>query len=419
MPPQIIKTLWFQTAVYYLFIFLFFTVALVPFNIIVAYEIKGVPFHYIYIGGLTTLLVIVSFLGNPRLTVFDKWLILLAAGFSLSLIASVDRAHSARVLTGFVSKGVFIAFVAARILKTRTKDANTALILCASLVSLTGLVELFSVWNPYSDFNSGLAGGRILHSTIGNPLVFGVFLVLFVPLAVLFFREDKRLLKLVPVCLIIPSVLLSFSRISWIALFLVLIIYCRKVRITNKKSWIYGVIFATVVAAPFLFAPKFRDIAADRFNPKEVKSFSFVGRVTGYRITRDILNDYSPLFGVGFGNYPKVYPEYKIKHAADWPDLITPDNMYLRFLCDTGIVGAMTFFAFIVYWMRQLWKKRDDPVVWAIFCGLIGFLISQLTADLMLWAPTQFAFWMLMGFGAGLINEETRVPAAIQPGATT
>ncbi|MBA2123516.1 hypothetical protein B9J78_01000 [bacterium Unc6] len=95
---SVIKSKLFNSIIYYLFIFLFFSVSLIPFNIVFDIKIAGVPFHYIYIGGLASLLAILSFLQYPQLTSFDKWLFLLAIGLSLSLLTSIDHAHSLQML---------------------------------------------------------------------------------------------------------------------------------------------------------------------------------------------------------------------------------------------------------------------------------------------------------------------------------
>lgn len=394
---SVIKSKALNSVIYYSFIFLFFSVSLVPFNIL-EIKIASIPVHYVYIGGFAVLLTVLSFLQNPKLTLFDKWLIFIVIGFSLSLLTSIDRIHSIRVLVGFFTKGICVAFITERIFKYNKKAIVSFLLLCASIVALFGFIELFFVWNPYFKV---VPDTRIMYSTIGNPLVFGVFLIPFIPLSIWFFKESKKFLKIIPFILVVFSILFSFSRISWITLFCVIIIYFSKKESFKKlkRNWIYVIILAMLFLLPIFLVSSFRGIFSYRFNITHLKSLSFIERVEAYKITRNILKDY-PLFGVGFGNYPKIYPKYKMEH--NWPDLPTADNMYLRLLCDTGIIGLVTFLGFIIYWMHKLWESRDNPVVWAIFCGLVGFSINQLTADLFFWTAPQFAFWTMLGMGVGI-----------------
>ncbi|HAX61861.1 MAG TPA: hypothetical protein DCX95_04820, partial [Elusimicrobia bacterium] len=349
-------------------------------------------------------LAVLSFLRNPKLTVFDKWLIFLVIGFSLSLITSVDCIYTIRVLIGFFLKGIFVAFISDRILKDRVKTTNVILIVCASLIAFVGIVELFFGWHLY--YKPGEMPPQIVTSTLGNPLSLAAYLLLFLPLSFLYIENKKSFIKFLPFLFITATILLSFSRSGWIALFFIIVIYfLGKGSLKKKfKNWVHAVSLVFVIVLVFFLIPQLcRNQFKDKFNVKMFSSASFEHRLKSYITTKNILKDY-PLFGVGLGNYPKVHEKYMVEGVHK--DTPTPDNMYLRFLCDTGIIGAGTFFVFIIYWMYQLWKKRDNPIIWAVFCGLIGFLINQLTADLFLWSATQFAFWMLLGWGVGLTNEK-------------
>ena len=301
---------------------------------------------------------------------------------------------------------VFVAFIAERIVRYKSmKFMIRSVLICVCIVAIVGIIELFFTWNPYfkveSDYN------KIMCATIGNPLVFGAYMVIFLPLTLWFLENTKKFFRVIPFFLTFFSVIFSFSRIAWISMFCMLFIYFfRKAYFEKiKKRWFVVAVVLAVIMMPFFARPSFRAIFGHRFNISELKSMSYLERVSAYKITWNIFKDH-PIMGVGFGNYPNVYGRYKIE--TTWPDLITPDNMYLRFLCDTGIVGTSVFFIFIIFWLHKLWRGRDNTVVWAIFCGLIGFLINQLAADLMLWAAVQFAFWMLLGFAVGTIENECK-----------
>ncbi|MEW6557418.1 MAG: O-antigen ligase family protein [Elusimicrobiota bacterium] len=385
-------------SIYYSFVFLFLSVFLIPFNIL-NIIVAGVPFHYVYIGGFSTLLVSVIYIQKPRLTVFNRWLIFVVFGFSLSLLTSVDRIDTVRILTGFITKGIFVAFISERILQNKTKTTVKILISCAVLIALLGIIEFFFGWNVYPkpvDYPS-----FVITSTVGNPLVLAAYLILFLPLSVWYWENKRNIITFLSFFVITVGSIISFSRSGWFALFFAGVVYCLKKNFLKIiiKNWVYLISFVVFLGLIFFLMPKdAKDFFNYKFNSKMFASKSFEHRLKSYITTKNILKDY-PLFGVGFGNYPKVHEKYMVEGVHK--ETPTPDNIYLRFLCDNGIVGGSVFFVFIIFWLLKLWKKRDNQLVWAIFCGLVGFLINQFTADLFLWAAPQFAFWLLLGFAVG------------------
>jgi O-antigen ligase len=67
--------------------------------------------------------------------------------------------------------------------------------------------------------------------------------------------------------------------------------------------------------------------------------------------------------------------------------LITAKNLYLRLLAETGIVGAVTFMAFVIANLGcalYLWLSRQKEwQYWGVasLCGLLAFSLSALTFD--------------------------------------
>ncbi|MEW6040897.1 MAG: O-antigen ligase family protein, partial [Elusimicrobiota bacterium] len=126
-----------------------------------------------------------------------------------------------------------------------------------------------------------------------------------------------------------------------------------------------------------------------------------------YKTTLNILKKY-PLFGIGFGNYPFAHTTFRSQDAD--AKVATPDNMYLRFLCETGIIGTGVFFVFIGYWMYKIYKvAKNDSLIWAFFAGLISFLINLMAADLFLWLPLQISFWMVFGLCVSLADKKADI----------
>lgn len=108
-----------------------------------------------------------------------------------------------------------------------------------------------------------------------------------------------------------------------------------------------------------------------------------------------------PILGVGLGNYAFYFEEMlPYRPIAEVPEalrmitpekgrdrLITSKNFYLRLLAETGIVGAITFLAFVIAAIGcafYLWlAPGEEGKYWgaASLCGLIAFALSALTFD--------------------------------------
>lgn len=108
-----------------------------------------------------------------------------------------------------------------------------------------------------------------------------------------------------------------------------------------------------------------------------------------------------PVLGVGLGNYAFYFEEMlPYRPIAEVPEvllmvtpepgrdrLITAKNLYLRLLAETGIVGAVTFMAFVIANLGcalYLWLSRQKEwQYWGVasLCGLLAFSLSALTFD--------------------------------------
>jgi len=399
---------------------LFLSVSLVPLNFL-PFKIAGVPFHYFYVGGIVLLLIAFSFCLESKITRFDKWLILLIAGFSLSLISSIDVDFSIQAIISFILRGFGIAFVTERMLASKTTSAKLLLI-CASIVSVISLIEYFFRFNPYFGWTdlpdyfiinypvitrNGMAG------TIGHPLALSAYLIMFLPLSIWYIRGNNLILKFLPLILILSAIFLSFSRSSWIIAALMLATYVifrkKNTKFGNKRKII--LLFLILIMAIFgIF--RLKNYYPERTNIGNfLKEFYQSHRSASYTTTLNILKKY-PFFGVGLGNYPAIHEQYRATGTK--PELKTPDNMYLRFLCETGIAGTSVFLIFIFYWFLQFWKHRDSDFVFALSSGLAGFLLNQLVADLFYWLAPQFTFWMLLGIAVSNINNNSNKNNQIQ-----
>ncbi|PKN02202.1 MAG: hypothetical protein CVU77_01910 [Elusimicrobia bacterium HGW-Elusimicrobia-1] len=364
-----------------------------------AVKIFGIPLHYLLLGGFSVAAFTVSFASKPRLGLFDLTLAGLSAAFILSILfGEGETQNAAKVLAGFILKGVLPAATAARLSGDfDERKILRCLVFVAGGAAALSFPMLLGYWS--------IMRLPLNYAPVGNPLPTAAFLLMFLPAAIDSTLFKSRTLRYIISITATAAIFLSFSRGGWSAALLAVGVFAAfspAITLKSKKRF-FAVTAAALVSAVtviLLVAPD--NLPVGKFRPSYVaESGSLTHRLGAYSSTAKIFSA-RPVFGVGFGNY-RIYHEQYLSSGMDLRT-DTPDNMYLRILCDTGLTGALAFFAFTFYWMRKFWKNRQDNTVLAIFCGLAGFLVNQLTADLMLWQAPQAAYWTLLGLGAGIIG---------------
>lgn len=394
---------------YKLLIIFFFMISLIPFNCMPV-TIIGFQLHHLLIALFVSVLLVLSWSIDKRFTAFDKCMLIVIGVFSLSLITSVNRVHTLHTIASYILKGFGVAFVAERAYKE--KKNLDVLLLCAVIVAIIGLVEFVFHWNPFFRLTPLLVNFSLLSrsgmaSTIGHPIAVSGYLILFFGLSLFYVNSRKTFYRGLPLILISLTIFLSFSRSSWIsAVFVILFYLFSENRKIFLKNWRIYIILIIVLVLPFIFSPKLKSVLYSRTNKyllkREVVSSH---RSASYKTVGNILRKY-PLFGVGLGNYPQVHEKYRAQGTSSV--FKTPDNIYLRLLSETGIIGLISFLAFIIYWLFRLWQRRNNLFEFSILAGLVGFLVNQMAADLFYWTAPQVAFWMLFGIGIANLNQSEK-----------
>lgn len=233
-------------------------------------------------------------------------------------------------------------------------------------------------------------------STIGHTIPLSAYMILFLGPAFFYLNSRKTFYRSWPLILISLTILLSFSRSSWISFLVVIILYfLSEHRSLFFRNWKMLAVLIVILILPFLLSNHLRQIFRVRTTAKVLKQEIVSShRSASYKTVYNILQEY-PILGVGLGNYPQVHDQYRSEGTS--AAFKTPDNIYLRFLSETGIIGFVTIMAFFVYWLFRLIQNRKDPFIFAITASLIGFLVNQMAADLFYFAAPQTAFWLLFG----------------------
>ncbi|MCK5535013.1 O-antigen ligase family protein, partial [bacterium] len=206
---------------------------------------------------------------------------------------------------------------------------------------------------------------------------------------------------------LLASIMLSFSRGSWIAVIISTIFYFS--RKNFKKIILAALIFFITILLFFSLSERTKVTFNERLHYQRLISDIFYShRAASYKTTFNILKD-KPFFGVGYGNFSVVYLKYIAPGAAvEFP---TPDNMYLCFLSEVGIVGCGVLIGLFLVFFKDLikaYKKTKDKYIkellWALTAVFIGFFINMVTVDALFWVPIQISFWMLIGLTRAIVK---------------
>ncbi|NUM43956.1 MAG: O-antigen ligase family protein [Anaerolineales bacterium] len=153
---------------------------------------------------------------------------------------------------------------------------------------------------------------------------------------------------------------------------------------------------------------------------------AFGQRFVYWEAALDIFEQY-PVFGVGMGNYALVFedalPDVPLYRYPEILELITPEkknvvlltpkNLFVRVLAETGLVGFAVFLGFLGVILAEavrLWLATDEEQKFWGWAGVLGFVAACLVG----FSTDSFAMpnmWVMFGLitAAGMLGRnETR-----------
>ena len=261
-----------------------------------------------------------------------------------------------------------------------------------------------------------------LASLFGDPNVFGAFLVVAVPFAVLGAARlpDRRLrwLSGAIAFVLLVALWLSFSRGAWIALVLGVGVI---LALVDRRALLIGLLLAVTSFGTAVVMPR-NLLAPDQRRPNLVDST--LDRVGAVGVGGDlrtlfiiqslpVIRDH-PVVGVGPGRFggavasnfgTPVYEEYGFEPLFWRPTQRTVDNFWLHLLGETGILGVAAFLAAaLIPGLRILGAARRSLGWRRILLGgmaaaTAGMAVSSGTTMLLEANSIGFAFWFLLGIG--------------------
>ena len=281
-----------------------------------------------------------------------------------------------------------------------------------------------------------------LASFFGDPNVFGSFLVIVVPFALIAAArlQERRLrwLAAATAFVLLLALCVSFSRGSWIALVLGV---GGMLAIVDRRALLIGVVGAVLAFGTAVYMPR-NLLLPDQPRPNIVDST--VDRVGAIGIGGDLRTLFvlqsipiireHPLIGVGPGRFggavahefpTPLYEEYGFEELFWNPSQRTVDNFWLHLLVETGVLGAAAFLAAALIPGIRILRGAQRSIGWrhlalgGIAAATAGLAVGSGTTMLLEANSIGFAFWLLLGLGALVVaaggREEERHTDGVGP----
>ena len=249
-------------------------------------------------------------------------------------------------------------------------------------VAAYGIMQYLFGWttdNAWIDENMFGESMRV-YSTLGNPNVLGEYLILALPISVIFFVNTHRkyyskwffmaVFAVLALCLVLTQ-----SRGCWLGFIFAAVIF---ISFWNGKIW--GLAALAVCILPWIVPESIVSRIASIGNMGDSS--------TSYRVfiwlgTLDMLKDYwIGGIGMGEGAFGLVYPEYS------YSAIIAPHshNVYLQLMVEGGISTLIIFLAIMFIFLRQLYetyrvseqKSTERLIALCLGAGMAAFLLQSM-----------------------------------------
>ncbi len=339
------------------------------------------------------------------------FLICLLAG----TVSAIDKSVVRRTYS-YVAVTFFLVFHIGKGLYLNGKNQNIVslvICICSSLVALIGISELYFGKNIlYENFIANPFYERYikyyprLMSTQLNPAILGSYLLGCLPFSFYLFRNKSLYLRLLGIfssLLCIFIIIFTFSRGVMLGLIVLLLFY---LWYSQKKGVFFLFLFSLILLVSICSFQKNANF--NRFGFNRFISGSYDSIISEYRLNRvkmafKIFGDY-PLFGIGFNHFRIRFNEYCIEKnkGRELYEFMIPDNMYLTFLAETGLVGTSGFLIFIVFLLKNGLNKIKETLI--PMSALVGLLVNMGGYELFYWHTPYILFCLICGFIQGSIE---------------
>ncbi len=260
------------------------------------------------------------------------------------------------------------------------KKIAYGLVISATLISIYTVVQFFG----YDPFSKGVilnAPGRF-HGTFESPTFLGVFLVMVLPLNLIFFKGLRKLKPLFFVLFSLSFLLISFGLVltqtfsAWLSAFIgfsFLFFYGLK---GWRERFYLMVLLSLLIFLIFLSSLNF--LVKEKIK-SVLFSLIFSDRIKIWEVSLKILKA-EPL-GIGQDAFGIAFPKYKgerwLKEVAEkWRTTDKAHNDFLQVGTTNGFIGlAFYLWIWVILWRLLPSFLKKNSLLIAIFTGILSFFI--------------------------------------------
>lgn len=188
--------------------------------------------------------------------------------------------------------------------------------------------------------------------------------------------------------------LLTYSRGAWLSIFTILVglgIW------SKKRKYLFGGLFLLLLLV-FLGEASILERIQSVFQPLAESSSAM--RLAIWHSTLYMIWDH-PVFGIGWGAFPAVYPIYDYFMGEGQIVLYHAHNLYLQIAAETGLVGFLLWISVVGAVLIQLLARirKKDSLATGVACAIVVILLGGLTDDWLFNPKIACLFWFLIGIG--------------------
>jgi len=224
--------------------------------------------------------------------------------------------------------------------------------------------------------------------TIGFAILLGYFE---------YTHNSKKFFLLIPLSMTVIALLLTYSRGALLGFLTAFTFYNLRSR---KHFIILLIILVLILSIIFSYAP-----LKDRFLSIFSLDINKI-RINIWKSTINIIKDHLFL-GTGPGNYPLIYPEYRMLDEKAKHSFSFSHNIFSNIAAETGIIGLILFAWIIIIILKKgFYISSINPLYRSIHAAFIGTLVHEQFDCTILGIEIGGAFWLIAGLITAIYLQE-------------
>lgn len=299
-----------------------------------------------------------------------------------SIFALISLANSSRffslpqILVGSLFWVRFLAFFSLYpifynvLTKKQLNIWSNFLIITGAILAILGFLQMFFFYDLtfLQDYGYDPHIGRLV-STFLDPNFFGGFQVIILNLALASYLQKKEKLSLFSIPILFISIILTFSRSSYLALFVSIVLF-GILRSRKLAVFALAIFILLTPLIPRIFQRILGALTLD---------ITASARIYSWFQALQILT-ISPIIGVGFNNLRFTKANlgfFEISQSLGGHSGAGIDSSFLLVLSTVGILGILTFLTFYFYFIYKNFLLRKNFLALSTFISLISIFIHS------------------------------------------